>query len=259
MISQPAVVFPLHDSDGVMLDQLVRITPDLKATFSRAVVSVTPPTLSAHEDRVKALAMDPFFDPVRNPPGSGVGDHFLNGFRRAAELCDLNQQLHLCNLDRLAYALQSEHRESFLGDVAQVALEPRPVLFRRSLKAWATHPRTYRASEARVTRAGEVLFGRSLDYAWCHLAIRAGRLAELLPGVEGIGDLTLLGVMVLELHEEVVTRDVDWLAWEDPFILGTDPAEFKAAQEDNPADWEKRLGYAVAMVRALLARVSENR
>jgi hypothetical protein len=256
MDSLPAIIFPLHDPDGAMLDHLARITPDLKALFSRAVVSVTPPTVSAHEDRVQTLAMDPFFELASNPPGSQVGDHFLNGFRRAVELCEPSRQLHLCTLDRLAYALQSEHRESFMSDMAQVAQEPRPVLFQRSPRAWDTHPRTYHAIEAMITRAGEVLFGSTLDYAWCHLAIRAGRLARLLQQVEGIPDYTFMTLMVMLLREEIITRDVDWLAWEDPFMLGRDPAELKATQEDNPADWEKLLGYAQAMVRVLLAHAA---
>ena len=255
----PAVVFPVHDKSGAMLAHLETITPELKATFSRVFVSITPPTLERHQAHVEGLARDPFFDVTCAAPGSQVGDHFIVAYKRAAEQCHPQQQLHLCTLDRLAYALESEHREAFLRDVRAAGRQEKPILYQRSAAAWATHPRTYHAIEAMITRAGEVLFGRSLDYAWCHLAIRAGRLVEILRGVEGIGDLTFLGVMVLELQDEIVTWDVDWLAWEDPFILGQDPDELKRTRESDPADCAKRLAYAVPMVRALLARATRDR
>lgn len=231
-----------------MLARRRAMTPLLKGLFARAVVSVSART----ELGVDELAADPFFDVVRNGEGTGIGEQFLNGYRRAAELCPAEQQLHLCFEDRLAYALASEHRQAFVGDVRLASGIERPILFQRSPRAWATHPRTYQAVEAMATRAGEVLFGRSLDFAWCHLAVRAGRLGEVVAGLEGRGDLSLLAEIVLALKDELVTREVDWLAWEDPFLMGRDAAALRAEWEHDPGDHEKRLGYVTAMIRAML-------
>jgi hypothetical protein len=45
---------------------------------------------------------------------------------------------------------------------------------------------------------------------------------------------------------------VDWLAWEDPFLLGRDPAEMKAEREQSTDEYEKRLSYCLPMVEALV-------
>ncbi len=86
--------------------------------------------------------------------------------------------------------------------------------------------------------------------------MRAGRLGQILPGLEGIRDMSVLAAILLALREEVVTRDVDWLAWEKPFILGRDAEEAKAAWESDPGDHEKRLGYIIPAVRLLLAEAA---
>ncbi len=157
----PVVVFPIHDPDGWMLEHRRAMTPQLKEIFSRAVVSVPART----EAGVDELAADPFFDVVRNPEGTDTGTQFLNGYRRAVELCRPEQQLHLSFEHRLAYALESEHREAFLADLRLARAMERPVLFQRSARAWLTHPQTYYAVESMATRVGEILLGRSLDFA----------------------------------------------------------------------------------------------
>ena len=173
-------------------------------------------------------------------------------FSRLVEFCQ-GEQLHLGFEHGRAYVLQSEHRAAFLADLQLANAAAHPVLFQRSARVRLTHPQTYYAAESMATRVGEILLGRSLDFACCYLVVRAERLGQLLTGLEGIGDMSLLAAIVLALKDELVTRDVDWLAWEKPFILGRDAGEARAAWESNPADHEKRLGYVVSMVRLLLA------
>ena len=33
--------------------------------------------------------------------------------------------------------------------------------------------------------------------------------------------------MILLLQSDIKTKEVDWLAWEDPFVLARDPEELK--------------------------------
>ena len=40
-------------------------------------------------------------------------------------------------------------------------------------------------------------------------------------------DLSMVAEMIFYLQDHIQTRDVDWLAWEDPFILSRDAAELK--------------------------------
>jgi hypothetical protein len=57
--------------------------------------------------------------------------------------------------------------------------------------------------------------------------------------------------MVLGLEDELRLREVDWLAWEDPFLLGRDSVELKREREASSADVRKRLGYVVPMLQVL--------
>ena len=62
----------------------------------------------------------------------------------------------------------------------------------------------------------------------------------------------MVAEMVLFLQPEIKTREVDWLAWEDPFILRRDPEELKREREASPEETQKRLGYAVPMVETMV-------
>ena len=95
------------------------------------------------------------------------------------------------------------------------------------------------------------LFGRVLDFAWCHLAVKAGDLRDVLPRAKDHG-LSMLAEMLLGLIEEVETQDVDWLAWEDPFIESRDPDALKEEREGSTQETRKRLSYVVPTLRVLM-------
>jgi hypothetical protein len=50
---------------------------------------------------------------------------------------------------------------------------------------------------------------------------------------------------------------VDWLAWEDPFLLGQDPDVLKHERENSLTETNKRLNYVLPMVETL-TRLSKN-
>ena len=245
----PAVALPIPDPGGIFLRHLERITPQLKSTFAKAILNLPPNTRQAQPGAVLKLEADPFFQCVEFPE-SPVGDHFRALYTCAARSCPPEQVLHLCYIDRLAFALQTPHRQPFLADMMATTPERTPLLYHRSPAAWDTHPRNYRDIEGMVTRAGEWLFHKNLDFAWCHMAIQAGLLAEVLPGTHQ-SDLSMVAELVLAILPRVKTKDVDWLAWEDPFILGRDPQELKTERENNPAETRKRLAYATRMIQVL--------
>ena len=61
----------------------------------------------------------------------------------------------------------------------------------------------------------------------------------------------MVAEMILHVQADVKTREVDWLAWEDPFILGRDAGELKREREDSLAETQKRLSYVLPMVELL--------
>lgn len=241
----------MHDKDGIFFDHLEKILPHLKIIFNKAVVSITPPTLELQKGRVEKLLKDPFFEIVYNPPGTRVGDHFLAGFGKAAEISGKNELLHLCNIDRLAFILETEHKDQFINDILWAEDQTSPILFQRSRKAWSTHPKNYFAIESAATRVGEILFKKTMDYVWCHLAVRSNELKEILPKIK-THDLTVTTGMVLELKDKLITKDVDWLSWEDPYILGKDSKTYKEEREKSSEENEKRLSYTIPTIKMLL-------
>ena len=161
------------------------------------------------------------------------------------------QILHLCYPDRLAFALRTTYRQQFLADIDFIDLEHLPLIFQRSKEAWATHPKNYAELEGFVTAIGQELFNKTLDYGWCHFVIQAKQLRELMPKVRN-PDLSIVAEMILHTQDNIYTREVDWLAWEDPFILSRDQAQLKAGRENSLEELHKRISYVLPMVVTMI-------
>jgi len=245
------VVMPYHDPEGEMVRHLEVILPDLKHMFRRTFVGVTPATSAAQPAAIEWLAADPFFDITYREPDTGVGEQFHTLYAYAAAACDLSDVLHLCFIDRVAYALETVHHSAFMKDVLAVRGMDTPLMFLRSEVAWRTHPQNYHDIEMMATRTGKWLFGKTLDFAWCHLVIQAGLLREILPSVKNT-DISMLAEMTLLLRDELVSKDVDWLAWEDPFLLSCDAIQLKVERENSAQETRKRLAYIVPTLQLLM-------
>jgi len=255
---QSAAVIPVHDPDGLLFPHLEAITPDLKFIFTRIYLAVSRSTWNRHPENIGRLQADRFFHVFLQDGDGPVGDRFISLYHQAALASTPEQVLHLCFLDRLAFALQTEHRSRFLEDVHAIQGEDLPLIFQRSERAWQTHPQNYVEIERFVTTLGKILFQKTLDYAWCHLVLRASSLAEILPAVKN-HDLSMVAEIILQLQEDVRTQDVDWLAWEDPFILGRDAEELKREREASLEETQKRLAYVLPMVEALLRHAQQQK
>ena len=100
-----SLVFPFHDPNNIETKFLKQILPLLKNNFDNAFVSVTPKTVIVNPESVAFLQQDNFFIVNINSEGSLIGDHFLAGYKNAVGHSKPDQILHLCNLDRIAFAL----------------------------------------------------------------------------------------------------------------------------------------------------------
>jgi hypothetical protein len=247
---RPAIVMPLHDPAGGILPHVQRVTPLLKAVFDCAYVSMTAVTINQHPEFDVWLDSEPFFRVTRHREPLPVGRDFLTLYTDAATAAPSDQVLHLCFPDRVTYALQSGWRDAFMVDMAAADAGSVPLIYHRSPAAWETHPANYRDFENMVTTAGEWVFGKTLDFAWCHLALTAGQLRPVLPHIH-TDDLSMVAMLVLCLADSARTREVDWLAWEDPFILNRDPAQLKAEREASPDEIRKRLNYVIPMLELI--------
>jgi hypothetical protein len=246
---RPALEFPFNDPDGTMFHHLQAVRPDLKTHFERAYIC---PPLSTwkHVDCMQQLQADEFFTIFPVDREMQIGEHFAYLYQRAAETAPPEQILHLCFLDRMAFAMENGYRDSFLKDIDSLSISDVPLIFQRSQKAWETHPQNYRDLEGMVTIVGRHLFGSELDYAWCHIAVPAGELREIMPLVKN-PDLSMVAEMIFYLQPNIHTRAVDWLAWEDPFILSRDATELKREREISQDETRKRLKYVIPMIESL--------
>ena len=238
-----------------MLPHLLAILPDLKSHFDRAYISPPPSTLEWLK-QTDLILTDDFFTVFPTHRNQLIGELFASLYQRAAEAAHADQVMHLCYLDRLSFALEGIHRDAFLREVDSLTLDDLPLIFQRSQTAWDTHPQNYRELEGIVTTVGRNLFGRELDYAWCHIVVRAGQLRQIMPLVKNL-DLSVVAEMIFYLHDDIHTRDVDWLTWEDPFVLRREAAELKHERENSLVETQKRLRYVLPMIEAL-TRLSKN-
>lgn len=245
-----ALVMPMHDPTGLLFPHLLAITPHLRELFGRAIISIPPTTRAQQADWVEQVATDDFFIVCEFTKSQPVGDEFVQLYAHAATICSPDTLLHLCFIDRVAYALQSPYRAQFIADIQILRPDEVPLIFQRSATAWATHPRNYRALEEVVMVVGEGYFQQTLDFTWCHLVVPAGQLQAILPQVRR-HDLAICAELVLLLKETIRTKEVDWLAWEDPFILNRDPHQLKQEREQSPAETQKRLTYVLPMIEAI--------
>ena len=248
---KPAIVFPFHDPDGVMYPHLKSITPILKQTFSEAFLSITPITKASFPENVEQLKRDNFFKLFFLEKVLPVGKHFLSLYEFATRSCSPQKVLHLCFIDRVVFALRTNHRIQFIEDVLSLNGKSSPIIFQRSTKAWNTHPRNYYEIERFITTIGELVLRQSLDFAWCHLVICSSQLADVLPHVQS-DDWGMVAEIILLIRSEITTQDVDWLEWEDPFFSSYGTAELKRIREANTQETQKRLSYAIPMVQIIL-------
>lgn len=246
------LVMPMHDPTGALFPHLARLMPQLIELFAGGLVGITAVTAQAQPAWASWIEAESFFRSLRHPPGMAVGDQFRELYTSAAAAYRPDEILHLCFIDRLAFALQTDHAPAFVADVQAVKREETPLIFQRSARAWETHPRNYREWEGMVTTVGELLFGRPLDFAWCHFVAQAGQLREIMPHVRS-RDLSLLAEMVLAVRDVVHTKNVDWLAWEDPFIEARAFDQLKQEREGSRQEIRKRLAYIVPTLQLLRA------
>ena len=253
---KPALAFPYNDPDGTMLPHMRNILTDLKDHFDHAYVCSPPASLELLQQNDLILT-DDFFTVYPVDAHKLIGERFHYLYQRAADEAPPEQPLHLCYPDRVAFALEGEYRDAFIADIASLTDDDLPLIFQRSHYAWNTHPQNYRQLEGIVTTVGKNLFGKELDYGWCHIVVKARQLREVMPLVKN-PDLSMVAEMIFHMQDNIKTRAVDWLAWEDPFILNRDAGDLKREREGSLDETNKRLNYVLPMLETL-TRLSMNR
>ena len=245
-----SICLPIHDQDGRVLGRLLECISQLPGLFQSAYLSLTPTTLSAHPGSVARLCENGYFKVFTPKESDEVGAHFHAFYTWAVTQMPAGSLVHLAFPDRLAFALLTEHAPAFCQEIASLRPSDTPLIYERSESAWQTHPANYRELEAMVVRAGELLNGRRLDYAWCHMVVESSELLRALAQTRQ-RTWAFVSELVLLLRPGVRARVVDWLAWEDAFILGVEAETLKRQRENDPQETRKRMAYVGQMLQFL--------
>lgn len=95
-----------------------------------------------------------------------------------------------------------------------------------------------------------MILDKTLDFSWCHLVLQAQTLRDILPRFQN-RDISVFAEFILLLEAKIQVKEVDWLAWEYPFIFEQDAVRLKQERKQSLEELNKRLGYAVEMLRLL--------
>lgn len=237
---------PLHDITGDLIKKILERTDKLESIYTKVIISLSPKTVDNQVKAIGKFKENNLYELVTNRPDSVVGEHFLAAYQKAAEKEEI---VHLCTPDHLIYAL-----DHYFDEIQKdLKSSRRPTLFTRSSKAWKTYPKNYFAIESMATDLGERLFGKKYDYFWCDLVLEAKTLKAVLAKVKRIKESFLfMAEIILGLKEELMVKEVDWTAWEDPYIFGKDEEEYKKERELAVDENEKRLNYVLPTIKFLL-------
>jgi hypothetical protein len=240
---RPTAAIPLHDPDGLLFPHLQTIKPILKKIFTYIFVSLPQETQDQQPLLAAWIKSDPFFRVLPVQAQMMIGDHFYQLYTFASREAPEDQLIHLCYPDRLAFALSTPFKTQFIEDIKNCNGNEMPVLFMRSDKAWSTHPANYQAIENMATLAGEMVFHKTLDFGWCHLVASAGRLKTALKSVHN-RDLSMVAEMLIALENQVVTKEVEWLA-------------LRRERENSLEEVHKRLNYVIPILK-LIDKAAQN-
>ncbi len=245
-----------HDPRGLLFDQTVRALPQLQRLFADMAVHASATTdghsleyLAQHRVRVEAEATQ-------------TGFSYIGRFRRAAvelALRDSDDFILYCDFDRVLHWI--EHSPQELAEVAQQIAAHDFTVLGRTPRAFATHPRIQRDTEAIINH----VFARVFDQAW-----------DVTAGARGLSRRAAEAIVAGCLDDQIST-DVTWplfIRGRGEFSFGyleTEGLEFETPDryldevvraggvarwseqlDDDPQHWAHRLELARIEVEALI-------
>jgi hypothetical protein len=178
----------------------------------------------------------------RNNPDSSIGDHSRTALQLAVEQSRGRQPIFFGFLDRLLFALETEHRISFMQDLGRYR-QVDCMVFERSPAAWSTHPTNYAEIERMVSRMGELVYGSYMEISPCAF-ILSPATAKLLLSSSTTDSWAVWAEWLLLIAKNqipITVKQVDWLSWEDPYWEQADAGLLKRARETDYHEVIKRI------------------
>ncbi len=245
-----------HDPDDAMLPQALRVLPLLHDLYAQMLVLVSPETgqrtvdmLAEHGLRVERQAEPADIDTL--------GLTRLDTIRRASS--GGAAHLQLCDWDRLIHWAEAYPDE--LREVVEAIPRHDLLILGRTARAFATHPRVQRDTEALINHAFGLAFGQPLDVTAASrgLSRRAWAALLALPQPEPSSGNDCAWPLYLARTPDLVIgyAATEGLEWETPDRYGDDIARaggldaWIANYDADPQRWEFRLRLALLEVAAV--------
>jgi hypothetical protein len=204
-----------HDPNDAMLPQALRVLPRLHELYAAIVVLVTPNTGTRTIDTLRARHLRVEQEPQRTGL-EAMGLARQQTIRLATEIEAAH--VHLCDWDRVLH--WTEQYPDELRDVVDAIPRHDLLVLGRTARAFATHPRVQRDTEAIVNHAFGLAFGQELDVTAASrgLSRRAIDALLLLPNPEPTVGNDCAWPLYLARFPELVLgyAATEGLEWETP-------------------------------------------
>jgi len=235
------LAFPYHDPEAKFNAFFEKNFNNLKKTFRKVCISVTPPTAKNNARFIKKLKKEKF-KLLINADGSQIGDHFRNALKLAVQHCQANEKIFYGFIDRIIFDFETKWQPLFLKDLKGAKSEDF-LIFERSTFAWKTHPSNYRKIEQMVSCTLELLNGEYLELNPGAILINKDVSQKVLKQSKSLSWEVLGEWILLAINDNVLIRSkkVDWLEWEDPFWEKVNPIQLKKLREQSKQETIKRI------------------
>ncbi len=210
------LAFPLHDPQGKMSRLIKKNLQLLQKTFFGICIGVSPVTAKENSGFIDYLQSQGCFIVVSNDKAN-LGDRFRNILKVCSENF-VNNDIYFGFIDRIIFALETKHKKTFITDITKKRNSD-VLIFSRSKKAWATHPKNYMILENLATNAGAVFINTKFDWTWCG-AVFSKKAIDKIVHYSSVGSFAIFAEWLLICIKNkliIKQKKVDWLAWEDPF------------------------------------------
>ncbi len=255
-MTEVALALIHYDPNGALFDQAARVLPQLQHAFADIAVFANAATASQSVEYLRQHGVRVVAEATQ------VGLNYLGWIRRSAVQLALHgpcPYIFYCDFDRVLHWMEFHPQE--LTDVAQRLTHADFTVLGRTPRAFATHPRIQRDTEAIINHVFERVSGRAWDTG---------------AGARGLSRRAAVAIVAGCLDDQI-SNDVSWplcLQQRGGFTFGyieTEGLEFETADrfpaevaqaggvtqwseqlDDDPQHWATRLELARIEVAAML-------